>query len=376
MENRVGKEAWLSGFTKSSVKVYKTGYDLFIKFMNETEQGTWNDKRLISEREEDVKNRNYGFEHKLIEFYNWLKEHDQNLSDNSRKSYLSAVRSFFTFHRLDVKFTMQQRGKISKKAKPKRKYYEFTLEDIKKMASVSKPKERYILLCGKELGLRASDFVKLKQGSFIARDLDGEPPISIGEIYTIKEGVTVKPFLGFDGREAAKQWLTVLKSEGQNDPEKTMLDMGKRELSEVLKRLAQRAGVNTGNEKVRFHQLRVFLITRLAQIMEVNRWKQVVGKEISEGAYVKPFQLREDYAKVLPLITINNSATMPQKAELEKVNRRILDVQTENIVLRREVENLRERLETNFEDMKQILEVHQKTITFLTKELGKAKLKA
>jgi integrase len=182
--------------------------------MNETEEGTWDEQRLISEREEDVKTRSYAFEHKLVEFYNWLKEQHPNFSDWTRKSYLKAIRSFFAFHRLDVKFTQQQKSKVGKKPKPKRKYYEYTLDDIKRMAEVSNPRERYILLAGKELGLRASDFVKLKQRTFVAHDLDGEVPVSLGELYTFKEGVSAKPFLGFDGREAVKQWLTVLKSQG------------------------------------------------------------------------------------------------------------------------------------------------------------------
>ena len=380
VENRVGKDAWLSGFAKNSIKVYKIGYGLFLEFMNETEDGDWDDQRLLREREEDLKNRTYAFEHKLIEFYNWLKDYEkQDFSDNTRKSYLRSIRSFFAFHRLEVKFTQQQKAKISKKPKPKRKYYNLTLEDLKKMASVSKPKERYILLVGKELGLRASDFVNLKQGTFIAHDLDAEPPISLGEIYTIKEGVTAKPFLGFDGQEAAKQWLTILKSEGQYDPEKPMLEIGENELTEILKRLTKRAGVNTGNEKVRFHQLRVFLITRLAQVMETNRWKLVVGKEVSEGAYVKPFQLREGYSKVLPLVTINTDAGKPQKEELEKLENAFL---TQN----KELESYKmttkilikkvNKLENAFDDMKQILGVHQKTIDHLSEALGKAKRKA
>ena len=372
MENKTGKDAWLSGFAKSSVKVYKAGFDLFIKFMDETEKDSWNDQRLIEEREKDVRSRSYAFEHKLIEFYNWLKSYDPNFSDNTRKSYLKAIRSFFAFHRLDVKFNQQQKSKVSKKPKPKRNYYEFTLEDLKKMASVSKPKERYVLLAGKDLGLRASDFINLKQGTFEAHNLDSEPPIPLGEIYTIKEGVTAKPFIGFDGREATKQWLTVLKSEAKFEPDKPMLEISESELTEILKRLTKRAGINTGHEKIRFHQLRVFLVTRLAQVMETNRWKQIVGKEVSESAYVKPFQLREGYAKVLPLITVKESANMPQTEELEKVNRRILDVQTENIVLRREVETLK----TALGDMRQILEVQQKTIDHLSEALGKAKVKA
>lgn len=346
--------------------------------MNETEKGTWNDKRLIKEREEDVKNRTYAFEHKLIEFYNWLKKTNPNFSDNTRKAYLRSIRSFFSFHRLDVKFTQQQKGRISKKAKPKRKYYDYTVEDIKKMASVSKPKERYILLCGKEVGLRASDFVKLKQGTFEAHSLDAEPPISLGEVYTTKEGVTAKPFLGFDGRDAAKQWLTVLKSEGEYDPDKPMLDVGKKELTAILKRLTKRARVNTGNEKVRFHQLRVFLVTRLAQIMESNRWKQVVGKEVPESAYVKPLQLREDYAKVLPLITVNTSAGMPQKEEIKKLENAVMTLtrdmkgyKTTTELLTRRLEE-QEQINRNFKDiLKELVESgYRKDIEKATSKRG------
>jgi hypothetical protein len=96
LKNRTGK-AWLSGFSKSSVRVYNSGYDIFIKFMNETEEGTWNDKRLIEERKEDFRNNSYAFEHKLVEFYVYLKEYDPNFSDDIRKSYMKAVRSFFGF---------------------------------------------------------------------------------------------------------------------------------------------------------------------------------------------------------------------------------------------------------------------------------------
>jgi integrase len=330
VENKTGREAWLSGFSEGSSRVYTAGYDYFIEFMNETEQGTWNDQRLLQEREEDVRNRSYAFEQKLIEFYNWLKNYqNQNFSDNTRKSYLKAIRSFFSFHRLDVKFTQQQKAKISKKPKPKRKFYEFTLEDLKKMVGVANPKEEYILLAGKDLGLRASDFVNLKQGTFIARDLNAEPPIALGEIYTVKEGVTAKPFLSADGVQAVKHWLTVLKNSGKLDANKKMLKLGKRELSKILKRLAKKAGIQLGTEEVRFHQLRVFLVTRLSQVVETNRWKQIVGKEVPESAYVKPFQLREDYAKVLPLVTVNTGAGMPQKAELDELKNAVLTLSKE-----------------------------------------------
>ena len=315
---KIGREAWLQGYSHSSQGIYKIGFDLFMKFMNETEKGNWDDLRILKEREEDVKSRTFAFEQKIVEFYTWLKTYNPNFSDNTRKAYLRSVRSFLAYHRLDVKLTMQQRSKISRKAKPKRKYYDYTLEDLKKMTSVAKPKERYILLVGKELGLRAVDFINLKQGTFIAH-LNEELPISLGEIYTVKEGTSAKLFLGYDGKQVVEQWLTVLKSKGRYDPENPMLEIGENELTEGLKRLTKRANVNTGNQQIRFHQLRVFLITRLSKVLETNRWKQIVGKSVPESAYVKPFELKEDYEKVLPLITVNTTASIPEKHEIQKL---------------------------------------------------------
>lgn len=347
VENKVGKEAWLEGYSDSTKIIYSLGFDLFLEFMDETEKGTWTDLRLIKERAEDLKTRTFAFEQKLVEFYEWLKNYKpetvEEFSDNTRKSYLKAVRSILAYHRLDIRFTRQQKSKIGKKAKPKLKYYDFTLEDIRKMAGVSKPKERYVLLVGKDIGFRRGDFIALKQGTFIAH-IDEEPPISLGEIYTQKEGVIAKPFLGSDGKQVVKEWLTVLRSKGKYNPDKPMLQIDEKELTTIVQTLTERANITTGNERVRFHSLRVFQITRLSKVMETNRWKQIVGKEVPESAYVKPFLLREDYRKALPLTTISQ---VPAESE---------DLQS----LRREYESLKaevERLRISPEDLRTLREL-------------------
>ncbi len=357
VKKKVGKEAWLQGYSKNTARVYRNGFDLFIQFMNESEEGEWNDQRLVEEREQDVANRTYAFEHKITQFHEWLKTYDPNLSDNSRKSYLIAIRSFFAYHRLDVKLTRQQKVKVGKKAKPKRKYYEFTLDDIKRMASVSKPKERFILLVGKELGLRAVDFTNLKQGTFAAH-LNEEVPISLGEVYTVKEGVNAMPFLGYDGQQAVEQWLQVLKSKGKYDPQKPMLEVGEKELTEILKRLIKRAGINTAGQNVRFHQLRVFLITRLSKLLETNRWKMVVGKSVPESSYVKPFELKEDYRKVLPLITVNTAHSIPEKEEVRKLKERITTLEMQGLKLFNELEKVKETSRTIIEWLAKELNAH------------------
>lgn len=357
VKNKLGKEAWLQGYAKNSARVYGNGFDLFIQYMNETEKEEWNDKRLIEEREHDVANRTYAFEQKITQFHEWLKTYDPNLSDNSRKSYLIAIRSFFAYHRLDVKLTRQQKVKIGKKARPKRKYYEYTLEDIKRMASVSKPKERFILLVGKELGLRAVDFTNLKQGTFIAH-LNEEIPISLGEVFTEKEGVNAMPFLGYDGKQACEQWLQVLKSEGEYDPEKPVLSIGEKELTETLKRLTKRAGINTAGQNIRFHQLRVFLITRLSKVLETNRWKLIVGKSVPESSYVKPFELKQDYEKVLPLITVNTIHSMPETEEVRKLKERIATLEAQGLKMFGELEKVKETSRTIIEWLAKELNAH------------------
>ena len=60
--NSTGKDAWLKGFSKSSKRVYRNGYEKFIEYMKQTEKGNWNDRRLLKEREIDLKERKFAFE--------------------------------------------------------------------------------------------------------------------------------------------------------------------------------------------------------------------------------------------------------------------------------------------------------------------------
>ena len=346
--NSIGKDAWLKGFSKSSKRVYRNGYEKFIEFMNETEKGNWDDKRLLKEREIDLKERNFAFEQKVVEFHRWLDKLPEKPSDNTKKTYTSGICSFFAFHRLNLKFTKPQRNKIWKPAKPVKKYYEFTLEDLRRMNQVAKPKERYVLLVGKSLGLRANDFAGLKQGTFEAH-MKGEAPISLGEIYTQKEGVKASPFLDEDAIEASKIWLRILESRGKRDPEERMINISKQEVDLIIKKLAKRSGINTGNEIVRFHQLRVFLCTRLASVTSESRWKQIVGKRVSESSYVKPFNLCEDYAKVLPHTTVREKVAQDEvkklKEEVKVLKEREHGAQTEVWELKNKVRMLEQQLD-------------------------------
>jgi len=361
--NSVGKDAWLKGFPETSTtrRIYRKGFERFIKFMNETQKGDWNDKQLLKDREIDLKERNFAFEQKVVEFRQWLSK--LKLSGNAKRTHITAICSFFAFHRLDLKFTKQQKSQLWKTPKPARRYYEFAVEDLKRMNQVASPKEKYVLLVGKSLGLRANDFIRLEQGTFEAH-LKGEAPVSLGEIYTQKEGVKASPFLDEDAVEASKTWLQILESKGRRDPNKRMIGISRQEVNLILKKLVKRARINTGNEIVRFHQLRVFLITRLSTVMETNRWKQIVGKRVPESAYVKPFNLREDYAKVLPHTTVREIVAQD---EVNKLREEVKELREEGKsftyrerTLMDKIDNLEQQLNELREEVKKLTKKQEK----------------
>jgi len=326
---------WLDQYVSSSRRVYRMALTTFIDFLEETEGSTWTPKRIVEERLNDLDNRTFSFEQKIIDFFKWLQNYEtpetnipftrkdpktgkiinctfhrksgKKLSDNTKQGYVNGVRSFFAYNRLDLKLTTQQKRLIGKKARLVQHDYCLSLMDIGKMAEVGTPQERFVLLAGKDLGLRAIDFVNLKQGAFarvVDQNKNSEPPFFLGETYTQKEGVTAYPFLTLDGLDASRVWLQVLETKGLRDDDAPMLNIRKKELTTNLRRMATKAGVDTHGQRIRFHCLRKFLADKLSLRMSESKWKQIVGKQIDEGAYIGPSDLREGYANVLDRIQI------------------------------------------------------------------------
>lgn len=365
---------WLNQFSGSTRRGYREGLALFLDFLDETMGGTWTPKKLVEEREKDLKNRKFVFEQKVCDFFAWLKNYvtkpteidvkrrsktgkissytitkkgNKKYSDNTRQAFVSSVRSFLAHHRLDLKLTTQQKRLLGKRPRLVKQDHRLSLQDVEKMAEVGTPQERFILLAGKDLGLRAIDFKNLRQGAFarvIDQNQNGEPPYFLGEVYTQKEGVNAYPFLTVDGLEVARVWLQLLKTKGLRDDNAPMLQIRKKELTQNLRRMAKKAGIKTHGRRIRFHCLRKFLIDRISIRMSESKWKQIVGKQIDEGAYVSPFELKEGYAAVLDRIQLPKTAPLNHE-RIETVEKKLQEKS-------REIEKLR----TEFEDMKTMLQ--------------------
>jgi hypothetical protein len=113
--------------------------------------------------------------------------------------------------------------------------------------------------------------------------------------------------------------LEKLTREGKTKPNERITSFSKEiQLTRILQRLVVRAGLEVGNKEVRFHCLRKFLSDHLASHMSESKWKQIVGKKISEGAYISPDELRKDYARAMAETTFSSQVDLEKRAKLSE----------------------------------------------------------
>lgn len=285
--NDKASSEWLESLKKKTRQTYQTGWKYFLEYAGMTGE------QILESRKADSESL---WEKKTLQFKHWLIEQKEQ-SEPSAKTATIAVRGFFAYHRVALKFRRAESAQLSE-AKRKTEDYRFSREDLKKMADVADLEEKYVIVAGKSIGFRAGDFLALTRGDFEPY-IDRPAPICIGPLTTAKEKVTAFPFIDSDAKPVIQLMLSNMDREGRTSKTDRLLTFKEEQLSAALQRTAKRAGINVGSKNVRFHCLRKFLTDRLSSFMSESKWKQIVGKKISEGAYVSELALREDYARAM-----------------------------------------------------------------------------
>ena len=279
---------WLDSLKKSTHMTYQTYWRHFLEFTGLTGD------QIIADAKEDKEHK---WEKRVMSFKEWLLT-DKEFAEYTATAACMAARGFFAFHYHKLEYRKGEAKRLTERRR-KTEDYRFSLEDLKKMCDIADLEEKYVITAGKSFGLRAGDFLRLTRGDLEAY-IDREIPISIGEYSTKKVGVSAFPFIDKDAQPIIKVMLDKMARDGRIDPQERMLTFkAEIQLSRVIRRVAERAGINFGNKTVRFHCMRKFLIDRLSSFMSESKWKQIVGKSISEGAYVSPDSLRTDYARAM-----------------------------------------------------------------------------
>lgn len=286
---------------------------------------------ILESRREDVENKTHTWERKVLQFKQWVIQ-KKGKSENTARTGAMTVRGFFAFHYVKLEFRSGEKKRIGER-KRLREDYKFTLADLQKMSQIANLREQYVIVVGKSFGMRAGDFSAIKRGD-LQPYIDRQPPISIGEFSTQKESVKAYPFIDRDAKPIIKLMLEQMTREGKTSPEDLMLPFKRSiSLTRVLKRVAKKAGIESGRKQIRFHCLRKFLIDRLSSIMSESKWKQIVGKQISEGAYVSAESLQQDYARATPETCFKKEET--DKVDVFLANLRISDPETHAQLMKR-----------------------------------------
>ena len=310
------EQEWLNSLGESSRRIYERDWFYFKEYVGMTTEQILEGKKT---------QENGIWKAKLLGFRNWLIE-KRDLSENTAKTATGVVRGFFGFYETPIHMTRDERMRLDKAGRST-KDYKFTRKDIAKMALISNLEEQYILLFGKSVGLRANDFIKFTYGDFRSVDLTSEVPISLGEFNTMKKSIVANPFIDSDS-------LPIIKAVLENGEKKKDSDriITKRvgELTVILQRMADKAKIQHGNARIRFHNLRKWLITRLSVSMSESQWKQIVGKRISEDAYVSSELLRRAYANALKDLTVMGNNGNGRSAKIEMLESAIAQIEKEN----------------------------------------------
>ena len=339
---------------KNTAKSYRNGLKHFAEWCKKSSTiDALNE--ILMERADSLKSEDPQEKRKferLIEKWH-RSQTENNVSINTARNRYVAVGQFFKFFDLDLNTAFIP--KEVKQTKVSEHDYPLTIEDVRAMYHVADLRGRAILLMAKDLGLRLQDFrwIRINQ----LPDLDVEPPIPFS-VETRKEHVETKGFLSAETVDVLKTYKITLedrqcsycrgrgceKCNGTGKRAKSPFlwpSNGKHPLDEDsfnlwLRKLARKARVKTGNQKLTFHCFRRLLMRAAIETgVGLTAAKLMVGKAVakSDETYIAKAKLDEAFKKLSNFLNVTG-------AEEEDNPLQAIVVQQEN-----EIAILRNRLE-------------------------------
>jgi hypothetical protein len=279
-----------------------------------------------TEQLEDMKKRRlsndntekYFYDNEVPNFFRWLKTEFKGtktkkpLSENSALAVTTAVRSFFAYHRytLDIK---KDALPSSEKATQTYVDHQFDIYQLRAMFQQGDLKERTILACGKDLWLRAGDFVGLsrdlveltiKREQELAENEHRDTDTVEFELMTEKEKEPCSCHLSKETIELLTDYLKTYPSTNGH-----LFALTEEALSDLLRRLAEKSKI-TVNGRIRWHCMRKFGITLMHGKVTEPVMKYMVGKHISMDLKTYIQNSRETFKAfklIEPLISLTKS---------------------------------------------------------------------
>ena len=343
--------------SKGTKKVYKSGLKKFFEWYGKTADEVLKERKqdLTQKLNEDIvtyRNRASRYSKIIEQFHGHLL--DEGYKINTAKSLTNGIRQLFRYYQMDVK--IRNGAAVNRTVKTQRNF-PLTIEHVRRMYEVANFRERVILSMATDLGLRVSDFLKIKKEDL--PDLSLNPPISF-DVMTDKEDVIAKGFLS---QETVKLLRKYTKTLPEDNPylfpssHKKPKPISKTQLGNLLRDLAKKANIKISNGKsLTFHCFRkMFLSASIDSGVGLTAGKIMVGKTVnsSDATYLTVVKLKQKFLQLKKFLTINQQP-MVETEKIESLKKAISKLQedlTSQKIIAETVSEENQKLKTQIREL-------------------------
>ena len=263
------------------------------------------------------------FEKEIEKFHSYLLE--QGYKTNTARNLTLGIRQLSRFYQMPIR--IRAGSKVSKTVKTSRSF-PLRIEHVRKMFEVADLRERVILSLATDLGLRISDFIKIKKGEL--PPLDQESPVMF-DVMTGKEEVVAHGFLSNETIQLLRLYLPTLKKDNLY----LFPSNGKRHISDewlnrLLKKLVDKAQIRLNGKSLTFHCFRkMFLSTAIDSGIGLTAGKKLCGKAIpkSDDTYLTTMRLGEKFIQLKKFLTIKHTVQPETHEVIEELRNAVTKLQ-------------------------------------------------
>lgn len=271
----------------------------------------------------EYRNRAARFEKEIEKFHSYLLQ--QGYKTNTARNFTLGIRQLFRFYQMPIR--IRAGSKVSKTVKTSRSF-PLRIEHIRKMFEVADLRERVILSMATDLGLRISDFIKIKKEDFPL--LDQEPP-TMFDAMTTKEEIVAHGFLSNETTELLKLYLPTLKKDNLYlFPSNSNRHISDEWLNRLLQKLADKAQIELNGKSLTFHCFRkMFLSTAIDSGIGLTAGKKLCGKAIpkSDDTYLTTVRLREKFIQLKKFLAIRQTVQPETHMTVEELKKAVTKLQ-------------------------------------------------
>jgi len=306
------KEFLDSVINPNTRKGYRVGIKKFYEWFGKSPREILEARKddLTQRPEEDLieyRNRAARFEREIEKFHGYLLK--RGYTTNTARGMTIGIRQLFRYYQMPIRIRAGSR--VTKTVKTS-KNFPLRIEHVRRMFDVADLRERVILSMATDLGLRISDFIKIKKNDLPLSDKD--PPITF-DVMTGKEEVVAHGFLSAETIELLKVYLPTLQKK-ENPylfPSNGKRPISDEWLNQLLRKLADKAQIGLNGKSLTFHCFRkMFLSASIDSGIGLTAGKKLCGKAIarSDDTYLTTVKLREKFVQIKKFLTIKQSTKL------------------------------------------------------------------